>query len=87
MAVPKSRKTKSRRNQRRMHLFITPAALTVCPKCKKAVRPHTACKNCGYYKGTEVINVLSKLTKKEKKAMEQQIKEAEKQTKAEAPTK
>ena len=81
MAVPKKRKTKSSRNQRRMHLFIKPAGLTLCPKCKAPVLPHTVCKNCGYYKGAEVLNVLAKLTKKEKKAREKQIKEAEKEQK------
>lgn len=85
MAVPKQRKTKSRRNQRRMHLFITKAALTLCQKCKKPVLPHTVCKNCGYYKGREVINVLKKLTKKEKKEKEKEIKKAEKEEKTEKP--
>ncbi len=64
-----------------MHIFITPAALTTCSKCAKQVRPHTICKNCGYYKGKEVINVLGKLTKKEKKNREKEMKEAEKANK------
>lgn len=64
--------------QRRMHIFIRPAALTVCSKCGKSVRPHTICKNCGYYKGKEIINVLGKLTKKEKKMREREMKEVEK---------
>ena len=83
MAVPKQRHTKSKRNKRRMHLYITKATLTVCPKCKKPVLPHTVCKNCGYYKGQEVINVLAKLTKKERKAKEKEIKKAEKEHKHE----
>lgn len=85
MAVPKQRKTKSRRNQRRMHLFITRATLTLCPKCKKPVLPHIVCKNCGFYKGKEVFDVLKKLTKKEKKLKQKQIKEAEKEQKTEKP--
>lgn len=85
MAVPKQRKTKSRRNQRRMHLYIKQATLTVCPRCKKPVRPHTVCLNCGYYKGEEIINVLGKLTKKERKIREKQIKKAEEQEKIERP--
>lgn len=73
MAVPKRRKTKSRRNQRRMHIFIKPPFLTVCLKCGKPVLPHTVCRNCGYYKGEEVVNVLEKLTKKERKKREKEM--------------
>jgi large subunit ribosomal protein L32 len=78
MAVPRHKHTRSSVGQRRMHLFITKAALTLCPKCKKPVLPHTACKNCGSYKGREVINVLADLSKKEKKIREKEIKQAEK---------
>jgi large subunit ribosomal protein L32 len=85
MAVPKQHKTKSKRNQRRMHLFITRAALTLCSKCRKPVLPHTVCKNCGFYKGREVIDVLKKLTKKEKKLKQKQIQDAEKEKKTEKP--
>ena len=68
-----------------MHIFITPASLSVCPKCKKAVRPHTACQFCGYYKGKEVVNVLGKLTKKERKAKEKEIHEHDKSKKEKNP--
>jgi len=80
MAVPKNNHTSSHRNRRRMHLFVKPTALSVCPKCKKAVRPHTACLSCGFYKGKEVINVFAKLTKKEQKIKQKEIKTAEKET-------
>ena len=81
MTVPKQRHTKSRRNKRRMHLFLKEPVLNSCPKCKKSVLPHTVCQNCGYYKGEEVIDVLKKLTKKERKKKEREMKmkeEAEK---------
>jgi large subunit ribosomal protein L32 len=81
MAVPRHKHTRSSVGQRRMHLFITKATLTTCPKCKKPVLSHTACKNCGYYKGREVVNVLASLTKKDKKAREKEIKHAEKESK------
>jgi len=81
MAVPRHKHTRASVGQRRMHLFITKAALTTCPKCKKPVLPHIACKNCGYYKGREVINVLAKLTKREQKAKSKEIKQAERETK------
>jgi len=77
MAVPKQRKTKSRRNNRRSHIFIKNAGLTTCQKCGKPVLGHTVCDNCGYYKGVEIIDTMKKLTKKEKKAKEKEISEGE----------
>ena len=83
MAVPKQRKTKSRRDQRRMHIYIKKPTLTTCPHCGKPVLPHTLCENCGYYKGRMVIDVLKKLTKKERKKKEKEI-EASKQKERES---
>ncbi len=79
MAVPRHKHTRSSVGQRRMHIFIKPAALATCQKCSKPVRPHVVCKNCGFYKGQEVVNVLGKLTKKEKKVREQEIKATQKE--------
>ena len=73
MAVPKQRKTKSRRNQRRSHIHLKAPAFGVCPKCGKPVMPHTVCQNCGYYKGEMVIDVMKKLDKKEKKLKEKEL--------------
>ena len=73
MAVPKKKHTKSRRNKRRGNIFLKAPVLTICSKCGKPVLPHTVCFNCGYYKGGEVIDVLKKLTKKEKKLKEKEI--------------
>jgi large subunit ribosomal protein L32 len=85
MAVPRHKHTRSKVGQSRMHKNIKLAHLSVCPKCKKPVLSHTACLNCGYYKGSEVINVLANLTKKDKKIREKEIKQAEKETKQEKP--
>jgi len=68
-----------------MHLFLKSPAITLCLKCKKPVRSHTVCYNCGYYNGKEVIDVLGQLTKKEKKAREKEIKTAEKEEKSSKP--
>ena len=73
MANPKWRHTKSRRNKRRMHLYIKVKALVVCPKCAKPVLPHMVCKACGFYKGAEVVNVLKKLNKKDRKQKEKEM--------------
>ena len=55
--------------------------LSDCPRCTNLVPQHTACPNCGTYKGREVIDVLKKLDKKERKAKEKELakKEAEQQ--------
>jgi len=80
MAVPKQGSTKSRQQKRRMHHFIKGVVCVVCSKCKQPCLPHRVCTNCGFYKGKEVINVLAKLEKKERKKKEQEINEAEKET-------
>ncbi len=77
MAVPKQRHTKSKRNKSRMHKYVKQPFLTVCAKCGKSALPHTMCKNCGYYKGRQIVDVLRKLDKKEKKKKEKEIKEGE----------
>lgn len=86
MAVPKKHTTKSRRNRRRMHIYIKPTNLSFCPKCKKANRPHTLCQNCGYYKGRLIIDVLAKLTKKERKQKEKEMAGKEKDEQSQKKT-
>ena len=81
MAVPRHSHTRSKVGKTRMHKYIKNVALALCPKCSKPILSHVACKNCGYYKGKEVINVLGKLTKKEKKNREKEIKQVEKESK------
>lgn len=64
-----------------MHIFIKEPALALCPKCGKPILPHNACRACGFYKGEEVIDVLKKLTKKERKQKEKEMKVKEEQEK------
>ena len=85
MAVPRHSHTRSKVGKSRMHKYIKSVYLNVCPKCKKPVLSHTACLNCGFYKGEEVINVLGNLTKKDKKQREKEIKSIEKETKKDNP--
>ncbi|MFA5249703.1 MAG: 50S ribosomal protein L32 [Candidatus Paceibacterota bacterium] len=82
MSVPKWNQTSSKRDQRRGNIFITPKNTNVCPKCGKAVLPHTVCSYCGFYKGREVINVMAKLERKEKKNREREVKAKETEGKA-----
>jgi len=78
MPVPKQRHTKSRRNKRRSHLALKRFNLISCPKCNQPTLPHQVCPNCGTYAGREVIDVLKKLAKKERKEKEKEIAAAEK---------
>jgi len=85
MAVPRHSHTRSKVGKTRMHKYIHRVSLSVCPKCKKTILPHTACKNCGFYKGKEVLNVMAKLTKKERKNKEKEIQKAEKEQNQDKP--
>ena len=81
MAVPKKKHTKSRRNKRRLNLALKKVKLSRCPKCKEPVLPHHYCSSCGTYKGREIIDVMAKLSKKEKKQKEKEISKKQEETK------
>ncbi|MFZ0484361.1 MAG: 50S ribosomal protein L32 [Desulfobacterales bacterium] len=57
MAVPKRKKSKSKRNKRRTHQKTSAPNLTSCPQCGDSRLPHHACPGCGTYKGRTVIDV------------------------------
>lgn len=60
MAVPKKKTSKSRKNMRRAHDFMTAPSLSVCPQCNAAKMPHRACPSCGTYKGKVVAGAEKK---------------------------
>ena len=46
----------ARRDKRRSAVWKLDApALCKCSNCGELTSPHKVCKNCGYYKGVEVI--------------------------------
>lgn len=71
------RHTRSATGQRRSHHALKKANFSLCPKCGEQKIPHAVCSNCGTYKGEEAIDVLKKLTKKERKQKEKELKEQE----------
>ncbi len=57
MAVPKRKTSKARRDKRRSAVWKLDApALSRCSNCGELTARHRVCKNCGYYKGVQVIN-------------------------------
>jgi large subunit ribosomal protein L32 len=57
MAVPQRKTSKSRRDKRRANYKLTAPGLIECPQCHALKLPHVVCKECGYYKNQQVLNV------------------------------
>ncbi|MCF8062774.1 MAG: 50S ribosomal protein L32 [Deltaproteobacteria bacterium] len=57
MAVPKRRKSKSKRDTRRSHHHAVLPGVTECPQCHETVLPHRVCPHCGAYKGRTIVQV------------------------------
>ena len=57
MPNPKRRHSKTRRDKRRSHDFLTPVRTINCTNCGTPVRPHRVCSGCGFYKGKQIISI------------------------------
>lgn len=58
MAVPKKRKSKAKtRSRRAQHDKIEAIRLQRCPECFAPKRAHRVCRECGYYRGEQVVEV------------------------------
>ncbi len=64
MSVPKKKRTKSSIGKRRSHYALKKINLSICPKCGRAVKPHSVCLFCGFYKGREILTIKEKENKK-----------------------
>ena len=67
MALQSHRRTSSDKRRRSAHFALKKVALTTCPKCKKPIRPHYACSNCGEYRGHSTSDVDRETTRTIKK--------------------
>lgn len=75
--VIRMKHTKGKRNRVRSHHALQAMQYAVCSHCGKEVLPHIMCQNCGYYAGRQVVDVLAKLDKKERKKKEKELHEHE----------
>ena len=57
MAVPKRKKSKSKRDKRRTHQKIAAPSVVTCPQCGESRLPHHACPSCGTYRDKTVVAV------------------------------
>ncbi|MEK9130367.1 MAG: 50S ribosomal protein L32 [Patescibacteria group bacterium] len=57
MALPTQKRTKSSKRVRAFTHALKKQKLTNCAQCKKAILPHHACLNCGYYKNQDVLKI------------------------------
>ncbi|MBI3459247.1 50S ribosomal protein L32 [Candidatus Azambacteria bacterium] len=73
MGLPVKRHTSSKRKRRRSHLAIQECNLVKCSHCGNQALSHRVCGQCGYYKGIQIIDVFTKLDKKEKKKKEKEL--------------
>ena len=51
MAVPKQKNSKARGRKRRTHYKLCAPTISTCSECQEPKLPHTACPECGVYKG------------------------------------
>lgn len=56
MAVPFRRTSKTVKRKRRTHFKLAVPGMTACPNCGEMKLAHRVCKECGTYKGKEVIS-------------------------------
>ena len=57
MANPRSRWSKARTSSKRAHWKLKLPAIIECPQCHSFKVSHRVCKECGYYKGKEVLKM------------------------------
>jgi large subunit ribosomal protein L32 len=56
MGVPKGKTSKANKRMNRASRYkVEGPALSECPQCHALKQPHSACAECGYYKGVPVV--------------------------------
>lgn len=56
MIAPARKTSKGRKARRRASTFkVSKPGIVECPNCHDMMLAHRICKNCGFYKGTEIM--------------------------------
>lgn len=66
VAVPKNKKSKSKRDMRKNSFKLEAASIVECPRCHSKKMAHRVCQNCGYYDNKEIIKIKVKSKEKGK---------------------
>lgn len=56
-ALPKHKVSRHQRGNRRRHQVLKAPHLVRCANCGDQMQPHRVCKNCGFYRGRQIIEV------------------------------
>jgi large subunit ribosomal protein L32 len=57
MPVPKKKRSKARRGNRRGQQGLKKPNYIPCPQCGEPSFPHRVCMSCGYYKGKMALEI------------------------------
>jgi large subunit ribosomal protein L32 len=59
---PKKKHSKARKRTRRASIHLESLSMLACKNCGQMRLPHQACRNCGFYNGTQAVS-KTKITK------------------------
>lgn len=65
---PKRRHSRGRKGKRRASIHLAGVKTVKCSNCSSPVLAHSVCKNCGFYKGKEIISKRKKEVKENEKS-------------------
>ncbi len=71
--VVRMRSTRGHTGNRRSHHALMAARVSLCAKCGVAQLRHRVCLNCGTYRTRQYVDVLARLTKKERRAKDKEL--------------
>lgn len=65
-ALPKNKRSKSKRDIKRNSYKLTVLSIVECPRCRAKKIAHRVCQACGYYDNQEIIKFDKKSKEKQK---------------------